>query len=375
MPPFVVYWNNIPSPYMVERFNALADHGDFEFEAWFNDRILSDRSWDVDEKKWRFQYRYIPSTRICGRKYHWPLPVLGRRPDLLVSLYAEPSFIVGWAIAKTLGVKTAFRVLKTFDTWVNRSRLKSLARRIMFSHVDAIETPGCDGKSFAVASGARPEKVHLATHTVDVEYFRDESDRFMANRLELRSQLGLNGTTFIYVGRFWRGKGIEYLLDAFKQVKDGSVTEVSLLLIGDGEDENRLKRRCMEREIQNVIFAGFKQKKDLPKYYAVSDVFVFPTLGDPYGLVVDEAMACSLPVISSSAAGEITGRVAEGVNGYLVPPGDSRSLAKGMLKLSHDANLREIMGARSYEKVKNHTPDQWARDFEKLVKWVLGSSN
>ena len=47
--PFVVYWNNIPSPYMVERFNALADRNPFEFEAWFNDRIESDRSWDVDE--------------------------------------------------------------------------------------------------------------------------------------------------------------------------------------------------------------------------------------------------------------------------------------------------------------------------------------
>ncbi len=54
--PRVVYWNNIPSPYMVERFNAVADRGAFEFEAWFNDRIESDRSWNVDESSWRFRF-------------------------------------------------------------------------------------------------------------------------------------------------------------------------------------------------------------------------------------------------------------------------------------------------------------------------------
>src|SRR5690606_24316100 len=98
---FVVYWNNIPAPYMVERFNALVARDSFEFEAWFNDRIEKGRSWEVDETKWRFRYRYVPTSSIRGLRLHWPLPLLERRrPDLLVSLYAEPSFVVGWAIAK-----------------------------------------------------------------------------------------------------------------------------------------------------------------------------------------------------------------------------------------------------------------------------------
>lgn len=53
----VVYWNNIPSPYMVDRFNALAANAPFEFEAWFSDRCHGDRSWTVDESTWRFPYR------------------------------------------------------------------------------------------------------------------------------------------------------------------------------------------------------------------------------------------------------------------------------------------------------------------------------
>ncbi|THD05861.1 hypothetical protein, partial [Metallibacterium scheffleri] len=69
---FLVYWNNSPSPYMVERFNVLADRGAFEFEAWFNDRIEPGRSWDVDESTWRLNFRYLPTTRIGKRGLHWP---------------------------------------------------------------------------------------------------------------------------------------------------------------------------------------------------------------------------------------------------------------------------------------------------------------
>jgi len=94
--PRVVYWNNIPAPYMVERFNAVARRGHLDLEAWFNARLEPDRSWEVDESSWLFPYRYLPSVLVAGRRLSLPAPLAGRRlPDLLVSLYAEPSFLLG----------------------------------------------------------------------------------------------------------------------------------------------------------------------------------------------------------------------------------------------------------------------------------------
>ena len=110
MRPFIVYWNNIPSPYVVERFNALADRDAFDFEAWFNDRTLGHRNWDVDESTWRFKYRYLPISKFFGHILHWPFLLLGRRPDILVSWYAHPSYVLGWMIAYLRGVTTVFRV-------------------------------------------------------------------------------------------------------------------------------------------------------------------------------------------------------------------------------------------------------------------------
>lgn len=371
MRPFVVYWNNIPSPYMVERFNALADRNPFEFEAWFNDRIHSDRSWTVDEAAWRFRHRYLPTTHLFGRTQHWPLPVLGRRPDVLVSLYAQPSFLVGWALARLRRVKTGLWVEVTFDRWVKRTPVKEAIKRWLFPKVDAIVTVGNDGKGFAAKYRADVKRIFFAPHVIDVSHYQSGANSARPERDALRRGLGLEGITFIYVGRLWWGKGINYLLHAFEAVQRQSTEPVSLLLVGDGPDEAKLRQICAARGIRNVVFAGFQQKPELPRYYALADVFVFPTLGDPYGLVVDEAMACGLPVISTSAAGEIRDRITEGANGYIVPPEDSAALAERMLYLTQNPDLIARMGVVSHEKIQGHTPERWAEDFERIVQALL----
>lgn len=96
-----------------------------------------------------------------------------------------------------------------------------------------------------------------------------------------------------------------------------------------------------------------------------------PTLGDPYGLVVDEGMACSLPVNSTSAAGEIGDRIEDGVNGYIVPPEHTAALLERMELLALDPDLRARMGETSARKIAGHTPERWAEDFELAVERIL----
>lgn len=365
--PYVVYWNNIPSPYMVERFNALVNRADFEFEAWFNDRLEADRSWVVNEKDWRFQYRYVDKVHLLGKNFHFPLLLIKKRPSILVTLHAQPSFIFGWMIAIIRGVKTAFWVEVTYDKWIKRNRIKEWIKRQLLPRADAIITVGNDGKQFAEKYGVQPDKIFFAPHTIDVPHYANLSLAARKHRNSFRKTLKLEGFTYIYVGRLWWGKGINYLLDAFKKVQQQSTEPISLLLLGDGEEKQNLRQICEHKKIQNVVFAGFIQKPELPQYYAAADVFVFPTLGDPYGLVVDEAMACSLPIISTSSAGEIRDRVKEGINGYIVPPQDSNALAVKMLYLANSHGLCKRMGNMSARIIHGHTPDKWAEDFKEIV--------
>lgn len=353
---------------MVERFNALADRGNLEFEAWFNSRLEDGRSWIVDENQWRFNYRYVPRIRFFRWELRCPPVLLGLCPDVLVSLYAEPCFIFGWLIARLRGIRTAFWCQVTFDTWVRRTRLKNAIKRFMFQRVDATLGSGEQSREFAMRFGTPSQRALVLQHSIDVEHYVEASKRARRDRATIRSRLGLTGVTFVYVGRLWRGKGLSVLVDAFNIVQGAIEKPTSLLFVGDGAEKESLRRKCEEIGLRNVVFVGFKQKQEIPAFYAASDIFVFPTLGDPYGLVVDEAMACGLPVISSDAAGEIRERIEDGINGYIVASGDSDGLAERMGYLAKNERIRLQMAIEARHFINDRDPETWALQFEKIMK-------
>jgi glycosyltransferase involved in cell wall biosynthesis len=370
MTPSVVYWNNIPAPYMVERFNAVAERGNVDLKVWFSARTESDRSWAVAEESWRFPYQYLLAIR--GRRGSTiPLSALRARPDVLVSLYASPSFMVGSTAARLRGIRTAYWVEVTFDAWITRRRWKERLKSALLPRAHGILTAGRDGAAFAMRYGASPERIFTVPHVIDFDRYATGSARARASRDTVRAQLGLHGVTFAYVGRLWSGKGLDQLLDAFAGLEREGTHDVSLLLVGDGTDEARLRKRCADEGFEDVVFAGFHDGDALPPLYAAADAFVFPTLGDPFGMVVLEAMACGLPVISTSAAGEIADRIDEGVNGFVVPPADAEALRTRMELLASDKSLRVRMGDAATAKVAGQSPHVWAEAFEQAVDKLL----
>lgn len=370
--PKVIYWNNIPSPYTTVRFDALADRGNLDFEAWFNVSVESDRPWEIRSGAWRFPYRYLPSVAVGSRRLSLPTQLLGHsRPDLLVSLYAEPSFLLGWLLARQRGLRTAFWCEVTHDHILHRHWAKEALKRQLFRRVDGVTTAGQEGVAFARKYGAPPERVFAIGHSFDQPFFSRAAEAARPDRENLRCRLGLQGTVFLYVGRFLWLKGLGHLLDAFGVLQRRAEGAVSLLLVGNGPEETALRRQCLQEGLRNVVFLPFQQQSELPRYYAAADVFVFPTLGDTYGLVVDEAMACSLPVISTDAAGEIHERIEDGENGYIVRRENSAALLDRMETLARDPELRDWMGTLSAQVITKYAPERWAEKFECAVDRIL----
>jgi glycosyltransferase involved in cell wall biosynthesis len=370
--PRVVYWNNIPAPYMVQRFDAVARRGNLDFEVWFSARTKRGRSWTVDESSWEFHYAYLPSVNRGTYPLALPTPLLSdSAPDVLVSLYAAPTFLLGAALASARGARTVFWVEVTFDSWVKRRGWKEALKSTAFRRVDAIFTAGRDGRNFALHYGAPSERIFVVPHVVDFAHYADRSSSARSEREGIRTELGLRGVTFIYVGRLLIGKGLTYLLDAFKKVQRTTPNHVSLLLVGDGVDEGLLRTQCAELGLENVVFAEFQDADSLPRLYAAADVFVFPTLGDAFGMVVPEAMACGLPVIATSASGEIRDRVTDGLNGFIVAPADSEALSDRMRLLARDAKTRTVMAHASRQRVEDQSPDSWAETFELAISRTL----
>lgn len=368
----VIYWNNIPAPYMVDRFNAVARRRNIDFEAWFSAPSEPDRSWKVDESVWAFPHRYLRVVSFGRPSVALPTPIIrSAAPDVFVSLYAAPSFLAGSALARTRGARTAFWVEVTYDAWVRRRWWKEALKARVLPRADAILTAGEDGRAFARRYGAESHRIFCVPHVIDAAHYARGSELPAAKRDRLRHDLGLRGVTFLYVGRLWRGKGLVYLLEAFAALQRQNVVETSLLLVGDGPEEASLRNYCEKNELTNVVFSGFRDGDALTSLYGSADVFVFPTLGDPFGLVVLEAMACGLPIISTTATGEIGDRIDESVNGFIVPPRSTEQLLDRMTLLARDSGLRQSMGRASAKKVAGQSPDLWAEAFERAVDGIV----
>ncbi len=259
--PRVIYWNNIPAPYMVDRFNAVIRRGNIDLEVWFGARTAPDRSWTIDESMWQFPHRYLPRVGFGRYQLSLPTPVAtARRPDLLVSLYATPSFLAGLRFAWWRGWRTAVWVEVTFDSWIRRRRWKEAVKRAVFQRVDSIITAGQDGREFAMRYGVPSERIHIVRHVVDSEYFAREAAAARSARDAIRADLGLSGVAFAYVGRLWWVKGTGPLLAAYAALDRELPGDTSLLLVGDGPEETRISQlarvRGPKREARRVPPAG-----------------------------------------------------------------------------------------------------------------------
>jgi glycosyltransferase involved in cell wall biosynthesis len=361
----VVYWNHSPTPYFVERFNAVVERGGLDFEAWFNDRRETDRSWHVEERDWNFPARYIPRRPLWGWNERVPAAELrSLRPHLLVQEYDRSHLAAGFLVARAFAGRTAFRVLPNFDSWSERTWWREAGKQFVFRAVDAAKVPGNDGAELAGRYGLPRSRIDRVTQTVDADRLSHARAAAPSDRVRRRDALGLDGCVFVYVGRLWAGKGVDDLFDAYEMLAEAG-EKCSLLLLGDGSDEARYRQRA--ERLPRVVFAGFVQAAEIASYYDLADVMVFPTLGDPHGLVVEEAMMAGLPVVASAAAGDIAARVPDGIAGFVVMPRDPAGLAARMRELARDADLRARMSRKASELAAFRDHRRYAEEFEEFV--------
>jgi glycosyltransferase involved in cell wall biosynthesis len=122
-----------------------------------------------------------------------------------------------------------------------------------------------------------------------------------------------------------------------------------------------------------VRFLGFMHREQLPELYALADGLIFPTHSDTWGLVVNEAMSCKLPVVATNVAGCVADLVQEDWNGFVVPPENPPLLAAAMNRLAADSELRRQMGAKSWELIQSYSPEAWAEGLVEAVQFFCGT--
>ncbi|NQT55523.1 MAG: glycosyltransferase [Desulfobacteraceae bacterium] len=242
----------------------------------------------------------------------------------------------------------------------NRGFLTRQVKRLIHRNVDAAFIPAPSHKQYYQKLNFPEDRIIYGMNAVDNEYFSGMADKILHEPAAFPITKKLPANYFLFVGRFLQRKGIDNLIHAYNRYRMKCVEKVwNLVLVGKGPAFDSMSR--LAENNPHIIFAGPQYADDLCVYYSMASVFVCPSISEPWGLVINEALASGLPVLVSTGCGAAKSLVRDGKNGWTFPPGDENALCKLMLRISAlpPGELQE-MWDRSREIIADWSLDRFA---------------
>lgn len=370
---------NIVSPYRVPVFNALAKTAGVDFEVIFLGQNERQRSWKVLLEQLQFKYTFLPGFEIHLGSYggfvNWGIKKLLQQNRFDVLICGGYNHLAAFS-----ALLYAKRMCTRFVLWCESNqrdqrlnwRFISYIKRDFIHRCDGFLVPGLASAEYLRCFGVNDDLIFIAPNAVDNDHFQTLSKVAKEHLYQMKVKKGYPSTILLYVGRLEKSKGLYDLIRSYERLP--AQNEVGLVIVGDGSAGAELKQYCINRGLRNVYFEGFIQQEELPRYYGLADIFVFPSYSDPWGLVVNEAMACGLPVISSDAPGAVDDLVRDGENGFVYPVGSQEMLASCIERLLREPALREKMGRKSSEIIRKYSPEKCAAGFVEAARGVMRST-
>jgi glycosyltransferase involved in cell wall biosynthesis len=356
--PRLFYLDDIPTPYRLGVQKRVAEDWPGEFKLAFCAESEPGRDWTLDYgdlapefldgKQWR------PPGQVNPFSYKWN-PGIARRLDawrphvVILSGYVHPTM---WAAARwcvrnkvpyAVSCETSARSSATAGwRWAVKRAVSGWLVRAM-----AFGLPvGREAGDYLRAFGPSQAPMHFFPNTPDTAPIVAEAERLAATGGEgpLRAELGISpdATIFLFVGRLIDAKRPLDTVEAFKRLK-GAENAV-LLIVGDG-DHMAAIREAAAGDPRMVCTGWLKDPAVIAGLMSISTAMLLPSSHEPWGAVVNEAMAAGTPVISSDRVGAATELIDDGENGFLVPVGEIAGYTRAMHKLLTDPELARGMGA------------------------------
>lgn len=354
----VLFLTNIPSPYRVNFFNCLGELCDltvlFERES-SSERDESWKNFSAD----KFRYRVLKGIKLgvaeafCpGVKKHLKK---NEYDAVIIANYTTPT---GWLALRYLKKKKIPFFIEG-DGGIAKSGkgVKERLKRRLLRGATGYFSTGKEHDNYYITYGVPEDKIYRYPFTslfgIDIlkEPLVEET------KLRLKNELGIKEEKMILaVGQFIHRKGFDVLLSSAKALSK----DIGVYFVG-GKPTEEYVQFCENNGLNNIHFIGFKKTAELKKYYCAADVFVHPTREDIWGLVINEAMAQGLPVVTTDKCVAGLELVKNGKNGYVVPVEDEQALTQAIIKVLGDdritmawESLKQIQGYTFEEMAKRH---------------------
>jgi len=295
-------------------------------------------------------------------------------PDIVVLPgYWDPAF---WALLVIAKLQRRKVVLSFDSTQLDHSRhfvLEQL-KKMFVKQCDAGFAYGQRARRYLGQLGMPEASIMIRCQAAANDEIRSEFDIASRTRRQASAQLGLPKRNFCYVGRLSAEKNVLSLVQAFLALRTSNdqANDWGLCVVGDGPERSNIEEYCRNNGAENVVFIGGVSWRDVPKFLALSDVLVLPSTSEPWGLVVNEAMVCGLPVIVSNRCGCIEDLVIDGDTGFAFDPYVPSELLRSMSYFVNSPSEIQRIGSKGEELIRRFSPDAAARQMFTGIKLLLG---
>ena len=351
-----------PAPYRIAIFNGLADYYGNLTVLFHNNKDQS-RSADYYDKNFKFK-----SYFACDKQSYFEFNK--NACDL-----KEYDLILAYDYYLSSGIKVLFKavllgvpyIVNSDGGFVKKKSWKDWVKRFFLKRATCFFSSGKGADNYLLEYGANKENIYH--HNFTSLYQSDLKNMFASPKLksELRTKYGLNNCfTYIFVGQFIDRKNVEAILNCWKEYDN----YCQLLLVGGGPNKDNYLKIIKNEKLKNVFIFDFKPKSEIFELYYASDVMLLPTKEDTWGLVVNEAISCGLPVISSNMSNAALELITDGKNGFIYEANNNKQLNKYMTAIQ-SVDFKEV-AQYDFNIIEHYTYESVIKSHVTIINKIFG---
>ena len=341
--------------------SSLKGYHDIDFKV--------DVKWDVPLTD-GFRHEFLPVVRDTGTEGTFsPISrgILGRLRGfdvLWVHGYLTVNQVHGILAAKALGIPVLVRSdsqLKDRPRGGAKLAVKKVFFALLRQLVAGVLVSGTLNRDYWRHYMGEDFPLFMLPYAVDNAWFQARCAEAALMRGALLAEMGMEAgrPVILFAAKLQTRKLCSDLVTAYAGLIAGGPEERQpyLLIVGDGEERGALERQVAEMGLGGVRFCGFRNQTEMPRYLEMASVFVLPARHEPWGLIVNEAMATGCPAIVTDDVGCQPDLITDGVEGYVYPVGDVGALTDRLRRVLATPETARAMGEAARRRIS-----QW--DFE-----------
>jgi glycosyltransferase involved in cell wall biosynthesis len=362
----VLFLTNIPTPYRVDFFNELGNYCDLTV-------LYERKNADDREKSWTDNNSINYKSHFLGGKKIGNDTALSVEIVKWIKKGMFDFYVIGGYSTPTAMLAINLLKLKHIPFFINAdgglikddSFFMKLLKTYLIKSAKWYLSSSDNTSKYLEFYGAPKDKIFKYPFTSINKKEVLENCVSQEEKQNIKKSLGLkNNKIVISVGQLIERKGFDILIEAWSKINE----DACLCIIGSGNKKDQLEKKIQNLGLENIRLIDFKKKEELFLYYKSADIFVLPTKEDIWGLVVNEAMACGLPIVSTVKCVAALELVEVNVNGFLTDVDDIDNISLKLQWLLENDTERQEFGNKSLEKASKYTIEAMAYEHYKIFE-------